>query len=299
MSDALQVCVVIPCYNREDTVVEAVQSVLDQDYPGLEQVIAVDDGSSDGTVAQLQTINDPRLVITTNTHESGASGARNHGAALSSAPWIAFQDSDDLWLPGKLAKQMARVTDSAEDPVAVYCGMAVKADTDPDTPVTKRYPSRDIAPLEGDILPSLVRNSYISTQMLVVRRDVFDRLGGFDESFRALVDWELMLRVAQEGPVAFVDEDLVVQRMTGNSITRSSEKRLESQRRIAEKHRELLARYPGVLAYHHHRIAGAERIFGRYDAAAKAAAEACRHAPGNLKYILNATVLGVRSRLGV
>lgn len=296
MSDTPQVCVVIPCYNREDTVVEAVQSVLDQDYPGLEKVIAVDDASTDGTVAQLQTISDPRLVITTNTHERGASGARNHGAALSTAPWIAFQDSDDLWLPGKLAKQMARVSDGAS--VAVYCGMAVKADTAPETPVSKRYPSRDITPLEGDILPSLVRNSYISTQMLVVRRDVFDRLGGFDESFRALVDWELMLRVAQEGPVAFVDEDLVVQRMTGNSITRSSEKRLESQRRIAEKHHDLLARYPGVLAYHYHRIAGAERIFGRYDVAAKAAAKACKHAPGNLKYILNATFLGLRARLG-
>lgn len=288
--------VIVPCHNREDTVAEAVGSVLDQAYPGPLSVFAVDDRSSDGTVAVLQAMEDPRLHVVANDGPQGASGARNCGAKLGQAPWIAFQDSDDLWMPGKLQKQMEKVANS--DFVAVYCAMAVKADTDPDTPVSKRYPLPGTSPLEGDILPSLTRNSYISTQMLVVRRDVYEKLGGFDESFRALVDWELMLRVAQEGPVAYIDEDLVIQRMSDNSITKSTEKRLESQRRVVEKHADLLARYPEALAHHHHRIAGGLKSFGRYGEAAQAAAQALRLCPTNPRYIANLVMLRGRALFG-
>lgn len=290
-----RVSVVIPCHNREDTVVEAVQSVLDQGWPDLE-VIAVDDHSTDATVAVLNTIRDPRLRVVANTGAPGVSVTRNHGVRLSNAPWVAFQDSDDVWLPSKLAKQMARLEGS--DYVAAYCGMLVKADARPETPVQKRYPDPSITPLDGDILPSLVRGSYLSTQMLVIRRDVFDRVGGFDESLQALVDWELMLRVAQEGPVAFVDEDLVVQRMSENSITRSSRKRLDAQATILEKHMALLAGYPGVLAHHHHRLAGAHRDFGEFAQAASHAYVAWRTDPARLKYALNMLYLQGRRLAG-
>lgn len=290
-----RVSVIIPCHNREDTVAEAVQSVLDQDWPDLE-VIAVDDHSADATVAILNGIHDPRLRVAENTGTPGVSVTRNHGVRLSDAPWVAFQDSDDVWLPGKLAKQMARLEGS--DCVAAYCGMLVKADTNPQTPVQKRYPDPKIAPLDGDILPSLVRGSYLSTQMLVIRRDVFDRVGGFDEGLQALVDWELMLRVAQEGPVAFVDEDLVVQRMSENSITRSSRKRLDAQATILCKHAALLARYPGVTAYHHHRLAGAYKLAGEFAPATTHAFAAWRADPTRLKYALNVLYLQGRRLAG-
>ncbi|PYE82225.1 glycosyltransferase family 2 protein [Pseudoroseicyclus aestuarii] len=290
-----RVSVIIPCHDREETVREAVQSVLDQDFSELE-VIAVDDRSADRTLEVLRGIEDPRLKILSNTGPQGASGARNCGVALARAPWIAFQDSDDIWLPGKLSRQMARLEDS--DFVAAYCGMQVKDDARPETPVQKRYPDPALSPLEGDILPSLTRQSYISTQMLVVRRDVFDAVGGFDEALPALVDWELMLRVAQAGPVAFVDEDLVVQRMSGNSITRSSRRRLEAQAHVLAKHRDLLAGYPGVLAHHHHRLAGAHRAFGEFAPAARHAAAALRERPANPRYVLNALYLRSRALFG-
>lgn len=290
-----RVDVIIPCHNRADTVVEAVASVLDQDWPDL-GVIAVDDHSADETVAVLETIGDPRLRIAANTGRPGVSATRNLGVQLSQAPWIAFQDSDDVWLPGKLAKQMARL--EGTECVAAYCGMLVKADARAETPVQARFPDPAIRPLEGDILPSLARGSYLSTQMLVIRRDVFDRVGGFDEELQALVDWELMLRVAQEGPIAFVDEDLVVQRMSENSITRSSRKRLDAQARILGKHEPLLARYPGVLAHHHHRLAGAYRDFGEFGPAATHAFAAWRADPGRVKYAVNTLYLRCRSLTG-
>lgn len=291
------VSVVIPCHNRADTVEEAVRSVLAQQGVTLE-VIAVDDHSEDDTLAVLRGIADPRLRIAENTGRPGVSATRNLGVQLArpGVRWIAFQDSDDIWLPGKLARQMAGLEGSAN--VASYCGMQVKADARPATRVQARFPGPGIAPLSGDILPSLVFGSYLSTQMLVIRRDVLERVGGFDEALQALVDWELMLRVAQQGPVDFVDEDLVVQRMSENSITRSSRKRVAAQERIVEKHAALIARHPGALAHHHHRLAGAYRGFGEFPRAAEHATQALRAGAPRLKYLASLIYLRGRSLLG-
>ena len=287
-----KVSVVIPCHDREDTIVEAVQSVLNQDFDGIE-VIAVDDASTDRTVEILHAMTDPRLRIDRNPGPRGPSAARNRGVALSDAPWIAFQDSDDIWLPSKLSRQMARLEGS--DFVAAYCGMLVKEDARPESAVQSRHPDRSIHPLEGNILPSLTASNYISTQMLVVRRDVFDAVGGFDVDLTALVDWELMLRVAQAGRVAFVDEYLVVQRMSENSITHSSLKRLAAQEYVLAKHADLLARYPGSLARNHHRLAGGHRLIKDWPAAARHAALAVRAAPGSLRYRSYAAYLRCRA----
>lgn len=283
-----KVSVVIPCHNREDTVTEAVQSVLDQDFTDFE-IVAVDDASTDTTLEVLRRIDDPRLRVGINSGPRGPSAARNHGVAMTRAPWVAFQDSDDIWMSDKLRRQMARLEGS--DFVAAYCGMLVKADARPETRVQARFPGPDIDPLEGDILPSLTNGSYISTQMLIVRRDVFEAVGGFDEDLTALVDWELMLRVASKGPVAFVNADLVVQRMSDNSITRSSRKRLAAQEYVLAKHAALLARYPPALARYHHRLAGGYRMFADWPAAARHAVLALRAAPCNPRYLANAAYL--------
>ncbi len=290
-----KVSVVVPCYNREDTVKEAIQSVLDQDWDSLE-VIAVDDTSTDKTLDVLKSIADPRLRIVSNTEGSGVSSARNLGIRLAAADaeWIAFQDSDDVWKPEKLTAQMSSLLQKP-DHVASFCGMEVKADSHPDTPVDKRYPDLSISPLSGDILPSLVKGSYLSTQMLVIRKDVLEKLGGFDEDLKALVDWELMLRVAQEGYVDFIADDLVIQRMSENSITRSSRKRVDAQQHILTKHKELLSRYPDVLAHHNHRIAGALRAFQDYKLALPFAREAACRKPTNLKYLASFFYLLSRS----
>jgi glycosyltransferase involved in cell wall biosynthesis len=281
------VSVIIPCFNRASTVEEAVRSVLNQSWPDLEAIV-VDDGSEDDTFAVVSCIDDPRLRCFRNP-KNGAPAARNHGFAQSKGTWIAFQDSDDIWLPNKLAHQMPRLLDS--DFVAAYCGMLVKADAQPETAVHKRYPDPRISPLEGNILPSVIRDSYISTQMLVIRRDVFDTVGGFDESCEALQDWDLMLRIAQVGRVAFIDEDLVIQRMSDNSITRSTGRRLLAQERILAKYTPLIARFPGALAYHHHRLAGGYRRSGQYGKAAHHAQASLKASPFRIRYLFNFLIL--------
>ncbi len=286
------VSVIIPCRDREATIAEAVQSVLSQDYDVLE-VVVIDDGSLDGTLQILAAMSDPRLVVLRNTGAPGPSGARNFGVQRARGDWIAFQDSDDVWLPGRLSRQMGRLTESHN--VAGFCGMLIKADTDPNSPVIDRVPDRATGPLPENLLPALLRSSFISTQMLIVRRAVFDEIGGFDEDFPALVDWELMLRVSQQGAVDFLDEDLVIQRMSDNSVTRSVEKRVLAQRLIIRKHKALFDSDTEASALHHRRISGGLRALGNFRDARRHALKAlCEQplVPGHAVSLLRALARG-------
>lgn len=273
-----RVSVVIAAFNREDSVRAAAESVLTQTYPDFE-LIVVDDGSSDGTIAALEAISDPRLTVIAASQNRGVSAARNRGIEAARGHWVAVHDSDDIWRPEKLAKQMADLDAPGADFVAGYCGMEIEG-TDP-----PRYvPDPAIPHRSGAIMPSLISQSFISTQTLIVRRDLLDRHGGFDEGLKALVDWELMLRIAPEGPVALVDEPLVLQRFSGNSITHNSARRVAARAHLVEKHEARIAEYDGALAGHFHAIAGGYRMAGDLDLARTYAAKAIAAAPMNLRY---------------
>ncbi len=98
----------MPAWNRADSIVMAVESVLRQSFADFE-LLVVDDGSTDGTMEALAGVADPRLRRLANPRNLGASAARNTGIRAARADWVAFQDSDDEWLPLKLEKQMARL----------------------------------------------------------------------------------------------------------------------------------------------------------------------------------------------
>ncbi|MBG6212074.1 glycosyltransferase involved in cell wall biosynthesis [Labrenzia sp. EL_126] len=263
----------------------AVTSILEQDHASF-NVIVVDDRSTDASLKMLEIIKDERLITTINKGPKGASGARNWGVAHGSAPFVAFQDSDDIWLPGKLSKQMA-LLEADESLVACYCAMASYADGKQISCVP--YGSTSL--FEGDITKNLLRQSFISTQTVVIRRDVYETVGGMDPAFWSLNDWELMIRVSQEGPIAFVNEILVEQHMSPNSLTHSSSSRVNSQIMIVEKHKTLFERHPKVLAFHHNRIAGALWQLGDIEAARAHTREAVRLEPLNLRYQIKNQVL--------
>ena len=129
-----------------------------------------------------------------------------------------------------------------------------------------------------------MRASLISTQTLVARRDRLTEIGGFDPDLRALIDWDCVLRLAPLGPIAFVDEPLVLQRFSANSITRDRARKLAAQIRVAEKHAGLLASRPAVHARHHYVIAGGQRQAGDLAGARASLARARALDPGNPRY---------------
>ena len=293
------VSVVLPTYNRAGSIRMAVESVLRQSFTDFELLI-IDDGSTDATMAQLADIADPRVHLLTNPRNMGASAARNTGIRAARADWVAFQDSDDEWLPQKLAKQMARLAAAPRETVACYCGMAIVGDPEgaPGFRTTVRYiPDGIITAVEGNLREPLLARSFISTQMLVARRDALHEIGGFDEALPALVDWDCVIRLSGAGPFAFVDEPLVLQYFSDNSITRSREKRVQALSCILDKHHGLLVPYPGVFANHLVSLAGARRHLGDHVGARRALAEARRIRPTDLSIWARAVWLSMSAIL--
>ena len=272
MAAAASISVVIPAYNREATIETAILSVLGQTVPPLE-VIVVDDGSADGTAARVEAMADPRIRLVRQPN-GGISAARNSGIREARGDWVAFQDSDDEWLPRKLERQLATLAAAADDPVALYCGLLITGT--PDDPAAgpggrlkiAYHPDPAVRAVSGHILPTLMATNPISTQTLIARRSILHEVGLFDTGLKSLVDWDIAIRLAARGAIAFTDEPLVIQRFTANSITRDRAKRIESWIAVLEKHRPLFQAHPQALLTHLRRIAGNLRQMGQHRRAA-------------------------------
>ena len=258
------VTVVIPVFNRERTVVAAIESVLRQTYQSIE-VIVVDDASTDGSIDAVRSVSDPRVRLVEAGANRGAPGARNLGIATATGEFVAFQDSDDEWLPTKLQRQMDLFESRV---VAVYCGMAI-VEPQGSGRINVRYnPPSNIPNPSGDLLNLLLESSIVSTQTLVVRRNALDVVDGFDESLPATEDWDLAIRLAKVGPIIFVDDLLVVQRFSANSLTRNAASRLSALQQVVEKHLDEYQLRPRVLARRYYELAGGHRQFGNLRRAA-------------------------------
>ena len=198
----MRVSVVIPTYNRADFVREAIASVLRQDYPAIE-LIVVDDGSCDGTAAVVSGFGpDVQYLWQENR---GVSAARNRGVAASTGNLVTFLDSDDLWLPRKVSAQVAYFEAQAEaqachtDEIWTRRGVRVNE--------RRIHRKQD----GWQFLASLPR-CLISPSAIMMRRTLWDRLGGFDESLPACEDYDLWLRLTATVPVGFLPERLVIKR---------------------------------------------------------------------------------------
>lgn len=184
----LTVSVIIPTFNRASVIERAIDSVHRQSYPHVE-IVVVDDGSVDDTVARLERRQRSGLRILVNHGNFGPARARNLGIAASSGDFVAFLDSDDTWEPWKLEAQMACFERGATDLGAVYCGRRIKL-ADGET--------IDIEPgIRGRIFAELRRRNFIPLPTLLLRRDALQAVGAFDPSLPACEDWDLVLRLAK------------------------------------------------------------------------------------------------------
>jgi len=209
----MSVSVIIPTRDRCALVVEAVQSVLAQ--RGIEpEIIVVDDGSADATSQAMQRLGSRVRYL--KQQPRGVSAARNRGAALASGRWLAFLDSDDLWHPDKLAAQLAyhaehpscRVSQTGE--IWIRNGIRVNA-------------CRHHATPSGDVfLPSLAR-CLVSPSAVMLERDLFFDVGGFDESLSVCEDYDLWLRLSRSHPFVCTHEITASRRLHPTRLTRDAE----------------------------------------------------------------------------
>jgi glycosyltransferase involved in cell wall biosynthesis len=231
-----EIAVIIPTYNRADTVVRAVASALAQTHQDVE-VLVVDDGSSDNTLALLDTISDRRLRILHHAYNRGAAAARNTGIAGADSRYIAWLDSDDAWYPHKLEFQLDRLR-SAPSAEAVSCH-AVQLHLLDHGVDCVRTPAHSECWQRG-----LLLNCDLSPgSTLLARRDAFEITGPLDETLPRFEDWDWLLRYASlGGSIALLPAVLAE---IWNRRGRLGRQHEHSARRFIAKHSELYAALPG------------------------------------------------------
>jgi glycosyltransferase involved in cell wall biosynthesis len=205
------ISVVIPTYNRRRYVREALESAWAQTYRPLE-IIIIDDGSTDGTEEELSSFGSAIRYL--RQQNQGPSAARNRGIQAATGEYIALLDSDDLWAPTKIEKQVRLIERSSKVGV-VFC------DTQQLNVITGDVAVRRCSPgLRGDIRRQLLHRNCVngSDSAVLVRRACFDRVGLFDEALKQAEDWDLWIRISRHYHFDYVPEPLVTIRTHGNNL---------------------------------------------------------------------------------
>jgi len=224
-----QVSVVIPTYNRATLIGETLDSVLAQTYCDFE-IIVVDDGSTDNTSAIINT-GYKDLVRYIRQENAGQATARNTGIRIANGTYIAFLDDDDLWLPHKLARQMP-LFESNPATVWVYCDAQVFDDI---TGQPLHNFSQINPPHVGQVASHLLQRDFIASPTPIIRRDIFEKVGYFDESdqLRRREDWEMWLRLAVTCAVDYVPEVLARYRVHSGRVAQTESPYEVHQSRVA------------------------------------------------------------------
>ncbi len=245
------VSVILPTYNRSQSLKAASESVLSQSFRNLELII-VDDASSEDIMSIVESLNDDRVRYVRHENNEGASTARNTGLALAKGDFFAFQDSDDLWLPGKLAKQLALFEKLPEE-VGVVFGSKILYGRDSEHnygpgKVTCAPPPQRCLKLTEDQVKRFLEENRISLQNAMFRRNCFPNIRWFDPCAKANADWEFTSRLAQHTLIYEDTEPVVVAFISEDSISKNPRKKGLGLIRIIKKNKSVLETYPDTYA---------------------------------------------------
>lgn len=278
MTASTTVSAVIPVYNGEAYVGEAIRSTLNQIRTPIECLV-IDDGSIDATAEVVHAFGDDVTYVRQDRH--GVSAARNRGAELARGELVAFLDHDDVWLPAKLERQLDALTE--QDATIALCGMRV-VNSGGTVLGTKNLRAR------GDIVTGMFMFDGTETVSCsstgLVRRATFLAIGGFDPNLSMSADWDLLLRMLLGGRVAYVDEPLVVYRVHDANMSRNV-RAMERDMSYAFAKAFADARLPESLRARQRRaygrlyrmLAGSYRDSGERGAAFRALCISLRHDP--------------------
>ena len=220
------ISVVIPAYNSAETVREALASVASQTFRDYE-IIVVDDASSDTTVeiarASLES-SGLKFQVSSISQNSGPAASRNQGVSVARGGWIAFLDADDVWLSGRLASQADLGLRFPE--AAMFCGKTI--------PIGETSAAESEEP--GELkLGDFIENNQVATSTVLIKRDVFLKVGGFDEQFRGPEDLDLWLRVAANHQIVMDGRAVAGYRSVAGSLSMDERKFLPEVLRVLDK----------------------------------------------------------------
>ena len=202
-----EISIVIPAYNRADLLPQALESVFAQTYQNFE-VIVSDDGSTDNTEAVIRQFGD-RVTYLKNNHSGLPSVARNTALNQANGKYIAFLDSDDLWLPDKLKIQVDVLENNPR--VGLVCSNAFLIDADGEEQSDQLYqiPGKGRS---GSVFLDLLKDNFVITSSVILRRDTLEKAGIFSEAKELQVgeDYALWLNIALDWQVEYLENPLII-----------------------------------------------------------------------------------------
>ncbi len=223
------VSVIVPVYNRAHLVAETVESILLQTYQPVE-IILINDGSSDGSLAVLREYESrfPDRVRVIDQPNQGQTIARNNGIKVAQGQYIAFLDSDDLWVKDKLERQIPLFEPGVG---LVYSGTEIIDGAGR----TVRVESADEA-MAGYIYPQLLEKNRMTGGTVVVTAESLSRVGVFSTDFKAAENWDLWLRICKVYSARVVNDPLIKYRIHSNNMSSDGRLMLSAKLQIIEKH---------------------------------------------------------------
>lgn len=230
------VSVILPTYNRSHSLVAAMNSVLIQSHKDLE-LIVVDDASSEDIESVVLGVGDTRVKYVRRTQNGGAGAARNTGLAHATGDYIAFQDSDDIWLPNKLERQLQLLA-SLPEHVRVVTGAKIVYYGP--TRMLQAPPPAGPLRIDENQLVRLLTENRISVQNALFQTGCFPGTNWFDECASANEDWEFAIRLAQHTTIYEDIEPVVLGFISADSISMNDRRELIGYLRILRKNRAIL-----------------------------------------------------------
>ncbi len=241
------VSIILPSYNRAKILKRAIQSVIDQTFSDFELII-VDDCSKDNTEEVVKNFHDHRIKLIRHERNKGAVAARNTGIKASKGKYVAFQDSDDEWLPQKLEKQIKVFEQGPSNLGVVYTSFWLI-----DGNQKRISPPAFIKHTEGDIHRTLLEYNFIGTPMAVVRRESFEKEGLF-ENLPRLQEWDLWLRISKRYRFAHINEPLAIAYLQQDSISRNVQALIHARKFILKRYFQEISKEPKLLKHHYFEI---------------------------------------------
>ena len=232
MSDPALVSVVIPTFNREQSLVRAAKSVINQSYRQIELIIA-DDGSDDNSAKAIEKLADDRVTFLPLSHTGHPGKVRNHGIQNAKGDFIAFLDSDDQWHPHKIEKQVKTLADNPNIVLSWTNALIHRQEINEEEPLFKE----GAFTLHKDPVVTLLRGNSIITSTTMIRKSVLTDSGIFNETpeFRIRQDYEFWMRIASCGAIHYDPEPMATYFWAPDSIGRVNEfEDLKSRLRVMQ-----------------------------------------------------------------
>ena len=219
MQNDIKISVVIPTYNRENTIIACVQSVLSQSYP-VSEIIIVDDHSTDGTLNRLNGFNENTIIIILQTEkQSGAQFARNIGIKASKSDWIAFLDSDDEWLSNKIEKQISVLKSIDYNPMTVIHSNCYIKNTN-----SGKKQLWQLDTIDGkNVYKQLLSKSGILFPSILTSKKALTKINFLDEDCPSYHEWDTSIRLAKYCRFVHLQDPLFIYNIHSNTLSKNSD----------------------------------------------------------------------------